>query len=73
MLCDLIRFNVKSMTIRTRASYDPCLLCVHPISKTCADSFFDRSFMYTAPTLCNNNIIIIIIYNICIAPYNTIL
>ena len=27
-LCDLIRFNVKSTTIRTRASFDTCLLCV---------------------------------------------
>ena len=27
-LCDLIRLNVKSTTIRTRASFDPCLLCV---------------------------------------------
>ena len=52
-LCDLIRLNVKSTTIRTRASFDPCLLCVHPISKTCANSFFDRSFMYAAPTLWN--------------------
>ena len=52
-VCDLIRFNVKSTTIRTRASFDPCLLCVPPISKTCANSFFDRSFMYAAPTLCN--------------------
>ena len=25
-LCDLIRLNVKSTTIRTRASFDPCLL-----------------------------------------------
>ena len=33
-LCDLIRLNVKSTTIRTRASSDPCLLCVPPISKT---------------------------------------
>ena len=41
-LCDLIRLNVKSTTIRTRASFDPCLLCVPPISKTCA-----------APTLWN--------------------
>ena len=40
-LCDLIRFNVKGTTIRTRASSDPCLLCVPPISKTCANSFFD--------------------------------
>ena len=39
-LCDLIRLNVKSTTIRTRASFDPCLLCVPPISKTCANSFF---------------------------------
>ena len=48
-LCDLIRLNVKS----TRASFDPCLLCVPPISKTCANSFFDRSFVYAAPTLWN--------------------
>ena len=52
-LCDLIRLNVKSTTIRTRASFDPCLLCVSPISKTCADSFFDRSVVYAAPTLWN--------------------
>ena len=52
-LCDLIRLNVKSTTIRTRASFDPCLLCVPPISKTCANSFFDRSFVYAAPTLWN--------------------
>ena len=30
-----------------------CLLCVTPISKTCANSFFDRSFVYAAPTLWN--------------------
>ena len=52
-LGDLIRLNVKSTTIRTRASFDPCLLCVPPISKTCANSFFDRSFVYAAPTLWN--------------------
>ena len=52
-LSDLIRLNVKSTTIRTRASFDPCLLCVPPISKTCANSFFDRSFVYAAPTLWN--------------------
>ena len=52
-LCDLNRLNVKSMTIRTRASFDPCLLCVPPISKTCANSFFERSFVYVAPTLWN--------------------
>ena len=52
-LCDLIWLNVKSTTIRTRASFDPCLLCVPPISKTCVNSFFDRSFVYAAPTLWN--------------------
>ena len=52
-LCDLIRLNVKSTTIRTRASFDPCLLCVPPISKTCTNSFFDRSCVYAAPTLWN--------------------
>ena len=52
-LCDLIRLNVKSTTIRTRASFDPCILCVPPISKMCVNSFFDRSFVYAAPTLWN--------------------
>ena len=52
-LCDLIGLNVKRTTIRTRASFDPGLLCVPPISKTCANSFFDRSFVYAAPTLWN--------------------
>ena len=52
-LCDLIRLNVKSTTIRTRASFDHCVLCVPPISKTCANSFFVRSFVYAAPTLWN--------------------
>ena len=52
-LCDLIRLNVKSTTTRTHASFDPCLLCVLPISKTCANSLFDRSFVYVAPTLWN--------------------
>ena len=50
---DLIRLNVKSTTIRTRASFDPCLLCDPPFSITCANSFFDRSFVYDAPTLWN--------------------
>ena len=53
-LCDLTRFNVKSTTIRIRASFDPFLLCVPPISKMCANSLFDRSFMYAAPTLWND-------------------
>ena len=50
-LCDLIRLNVKSTTIRTHAYFNPCLLCVPPISKTYANAFFDRSFVYAAPTL----------------------
>ena len=50
---DLIRFNVKCTTIRTRVSFDPCLVCVPPISKRCANSLFDRSFVYAAPTLWN--------------------
>ena len=49
----LIRLNVKSTTIRTRASFDPWLLCVPPISKPCANSFFARSFVYAAPKLWN--------------------
>ena len=52
-LCDLIRLNVKSTTIRTRASFDPCLLCVPPISKTWANSFFEIYFVNAAPTLWN--------------------
>ena len=32
-LCDLIRLNVKSTTNRTRASFDPCLLCVPQLVK----------------------------------------
>ena len=52
-LCDLIRLNVKSTTIRIRASFDPCLLYVPPISEKCVNSFFDRSFVYTAPILWN--------------------
>ena len=39
-LCDLISFNVKSTTIHTRASCDPCLLCVPSIGAMCANSFF---------------------------------
>ena len=41
------------MTIRTRAYFDPCLLYVPPISKMCANSFFDQSCMHAAPTLRN--------------------
>ena len=52
-LCDLIRVNVKNTTFRTRASFDPCLLWVPPISKMCANSFFYQQCMYAAPTLWN--------------------
>ena len=52
-LSDLNRFNVKSTTIRTRASFDPCLLCPPPFSKRRANLFVDRSFVYAAPTLWN--------------------
>ena len=55
-LRDLIRFNVKGTTIRTRASFDPCLLFVPPISKILKgvqiNSLIDL-FVYTAPTLWN--------------------
>ena len=34
-------------------TFDPCLLCVLPINQMCANSFFDRSFMYAVPTLWN--------------------
>ena len=52
-LCDLIRLNVKSMIICICAFFDLCLLCVSSISKICVNLFFDRSFMYAAPTLLN--------------------
>ena len=48
-----VRLDVKNTTIRTRASFDPYLLCVPPISKMCANVFFGRSFMYAAPTSWN--------------------
>ena len=49
----MISLIVKSTTICTRASFDPCLLCVPPISKTCVNSLFEQSFVYAAPTLWN--------------------
>ena len=33
--------------------FDPCLLCVPPISKMCANSLIDGSFMYAIPTVWN--------------------
>ena len=38
--CDLIRLNVKSTTVRTRASFDPCLLCVPQLVKRVLFHFF---------------------------------
>ena len=40
-------------TVRTRRAQDCFLLAIPPISKTCAASFFERSFIYAAPTLWN--------------------
>ena len=45
--------NDKGTTVRTLPSFDPCLLCVLPISKMCANSFFERSFVNATPTLRN--------------------
>ena len=41
------------MTVPTRASSDPCLLCVPRISRMCANSCFCQSFMDAARTLWN--------------------
>ena len=45
-LCDLI---TKQRSVRTRRAKDCYLLSVPPISKSCANSFCERSFMYAAP------------------------
>ena len=34
---------------RTRRANDHCLLSIPPISKMCANSYFERSFSYAAP------------------------
>ena len=52
-LSDSISVHDKGTTVCTRASFDLCLLCVPPISLMCANSFFERSFVYAAPTLWN--------------------
>ena len=36
---------------RTRRANDHCLLSIAPISKMCANSYFERSFIYAAPFL----------------------
>ena len=50
-LCDLI--TKQNVSVRTRRDEDCYLLSVPPISKFCANSFFERSLMYAAPTLWN--------------------
>ena len=56
-LCELItKYEQKILELHTkftrRAQY--CfLLAIPPISKTCAAIFFERSFIYAAPTLWN--------------------
>ena len=50
-LCELIH---EQATVRTRRAQDCFLLAIPPISKTCAAIFFERSFLYAAPTLWNN-------------------
>ena len=52
-LCELITKH-NNVPVRTRLAEDCYLLNVPPISKFCANSFFERSFMYAAPTLWNN-------------------
>ena len=50
-LCDLI--TKQSVSVRARWAEDCYLLSVPPISKSCVNSFFERSFIYAAPTLWN--------------------
>ena len=38
---------------RTRRANDHCLLSIPPISKMCANSYFERLFSYAAPFLWN--------------------
>ena len=51
-LCELITKH-EHATVRTRRAQDCFLLSIPPISKTCAVSFFERSFLCAAPTLWN--------------------
>ena len=51
-LCELIT-KYEQATVRTRRTQDCFLLAIPPISKTCAASIFERSFLYAAPTLWN--------------------
>ena len=51
-LCELTTKH-NNVSVRTRRAEDSYLLNVPPISKFCANSFFERSCMYAAPTLWN--------------------
>ena len=53
-LCELSLITKhEHVTVRTRRAQDCFLLSIPPISKTCAVSFFERSFLCAAPTLWN--------------------
>ena len=49
-----IRVNLMRCLRNITARREIGQLNVPPISKSCANSFFERSFMYAAPTLWNN-------------------
>ena len=51
-LCELIT-KYEPATVRTRRAQDCFLLAIPHISKTCAVSFFELSFIYAALTLWN--------------------
>ena len=53
-LCEIIELTNKSTTVRTREAADPLLLRIPPLSKLCSNTYFERSFMYAAPTLWND-------------------
>ena len=52
-LSELIKKQDKTTRMRTREASDCYLLSIPPISKCCANSYFERSFVYAAPLLWN--------------------
>ena len=64
-LCELI--NKKESHVDSRLGTVHHQLIMPPSSKDCSNTFLERSFIYAAPCT------LIIIYNICIVPDNTIL
>ena len=50
-LCELI--EQQNSTTNTRLAGDAFLLNLPPPSRNCADTFFERSFLYGAPSECN--------------------